>query len=117
MRSKISKAILLLILLVSGVFIFIHYLVNKDFDSLILTPVYVFIVCLIYIALQVVKRYLFKEQHWWDWLYYIGLLAVVLPVLTGTLENLETMHLVASIGSVFFVLPVLLDVYQLTKKS
>ena len=117
MNLNFLRIILLIPLITCGGIIFFYYWSNTSYDKLVIAPVYIFITCLVYIGLQVLKRSLIKERNWWDWLYYIGLISVTLPVLIGTIENLPLMHNIATIGSLFFILPAGLDGLKLIKKQ
>ena len=77
--------------------------------SLRSVPIYIMILAFVYILLQIAKRYLYKEYNWWDWLYYIGLIAMMLPTIFATEENLETFNLFTDFGVLFLIIPILFD--------
>lgn len=76
------------------------------------------VLTLAYIGLQIGKRYIFKRQNWWDWLYYIGLAGMMLGVFLATSENFETYNLITNYSIIFLIIPGLIDLYvQLQQKK
>lgn len=108
--------IVLASMLVSGLIIN-YYWTHDDLAALRNIPVFIVVLAFAYILLQMLKRYLFREKPWWDWLYYIGLLAMMLPNLLANLENLTIYNQVADIGTLFLVIPVIIDGRQLIQSN
>ncbi|GAB5418083.1 MAG: hypothetical protein Crog4KO_31630 [Crocinitomicaceae bacterium] len=73
--------------------------------------------CLGYVLLQVVKRFTHQRRYWWDWLYYIGLAAAMLPTFLASAESEGLMHIITDFGTPFLAIPVMLDLYTLFKKK
>lgn len=80
-------------------------------------PLYVLILTVVYIAFQMLTRRLSKKQNWWDWIYYIGLAAIMLPVVMAKPENEKMFHLLTDFGILFLLLPVLIDGYSFVKNQ
>lgn len=80
-------------------------------------PLYVLILTVVYIGLQMVTRRFSKKQNWWDWIYYIGLAAIMLPVVMAKPENEKIFHLLTDFGILFLLLPVLIDGYYFVKNQ
>lgn len=80
-------------------------------------PLYVLILTVVYIGLQMVTRRFSKKQNWWDWIYYIGLAAIMLPVVMAKPENEKIFHLLTDFGILFLLLPVLIDGYNFVKNQ
>ena len=80
-------------------------------------PIFVLGLALVYIGLHLIKRILLKIQNWWDWTYYIGLVSVVLPVLFANESNQTFYGILTDYGTLFLMLPVLLDGRKLLAKK
>ena len=80
-------------------------------------PLYVLILTVVYIAFQMLTRRLSKKQNWWDWIYYIGLAEIMLPVVMAKPENEKMFHLLTDFGILFLLLPVLIDGYSFVKNQ
>ena len=80
-------------------------------------PFYLMFIAIAYIIVQILKRYLTKSQNWWDWMYYIGLTSMMLPIFFVTTENLEIFNAITDYGSFFFVIPVGFDLKAMLNKS
>lgn len=80
-------------------------------------PVSLMILCLCYVLLQILKRFLFKSQNWWDWLYYVGLLSVMIPTYMINEDNESMFTSLATYGTVFLIIPVLFDVKELIENK
>ena len=79
-------------------------------------PVYILIYAVVYIGLQMVTRKLSKVTNWWDWVYYIGLLSIMIPVLLASTENEVMFHAITDYGIICLILPVLVDGYFFVNK-
>lgn len=80
-------------------------------------PLYVLILTVVYIGFQMVTRRFSKKQNWWDWIYYIGLASIMLPVVMAKPENEKIFHLLTDYGILFLLLPVLIDGYNFVKNQ
>jgi hypothetical protein len=78
-------------------------------------PVYVLILCVAYIVLQMISRKISTAQHWWDWVYYLGLLCIMLPVMLANEESLKMYNYITDYGTLLLLIPVLVDGYLLIK--
>ena len=80
-------------------------------------PMKIMIFAFCYILLQIIKRFIFRKQNWWDWLYYIGLLAIVIPSYLATDSNYSAMLLFAQVGTCFLIIPLIFDIIGLVRTS
>lgn len=115
-----NRIVELLIVILMGVFagICIAYYWNiSSFEGLKFVPMKIMIFAFCYILLQILKRFVFRKQNWWDWLYYIGLLAIVIPSYLATDGNYSSMLLFAQIGTCFLIIPLIFDVIGLVRTS
>ncbi len=80
-------------------------------------PIWLLILTVVYIGLQMFSRKYSDSNHWWDWVYYIGLLSIMIPVSIIEEGNEYFCHLVTDIGTLFLIAPPLADALVLLKKS
>lgn len=79
-------------------------------------PVYILVYAVVYIGLQMLTRRLSNVHNWWDWVYYIGLLSIMIPVMLANSENEKMYHAITDIGIICLILPVLVDGYFFVNK-
>jgi len=104
-------------LLAVGGFIVAYYWSVDTVEGIKNVPVFIMVLCLVYVLLQILKRYLFKNQNWWGWLYYIGLLSVMIPGYMTTEENVSTFAMLADFGTLFLIIPTILDGKEIIQKK
>lgn len=80
-------------------------------------PVWLLILTVVYIALQMFSRKYSDAGHWWDWVYYIGLLSIMIPVSIINEGNENLCHLTTDFGTLFLIAPPIADAYVYFKKS
>ncbi len=115
-NSKLLKILILVIMFLLGNAVSMYYWSNDSLNSMLKVPLFIMIFVLIYILLQILKRYLYKEKKWWDWLYYIGLIVIVIPTYFATENNLTTFQTITDFGSLFLVIPLLFDFKNVFQK-
>ncbi len=108
-KKKRNKIILLILSTIVSCVIISYYWSNSTLSSISLVPISVMILALIYIVIQIAKRFFIKEYNWWDWLYYIGLISMMIPTFFANSENESTFHFVTDYGTLFLIIPILLD--------
>lgn len=108
-ESKLLRASMLIGMLICAGIVTTYYWRNWELNSLKEIPMYIMIVTLIYILIQIIKRAIFKEQRWYDWLYYIGLIAMMLPTVIATENNASIFNVVTDICTLFLIVPILLE--------
>ena len=106
---RIVRVILLLIMLLLGTLVVMYYWSNDTLESLVIIPKKVLFFVLGYILVQILKRSLSREKKWWDWLYYIALLGILLPTVLADESNASIFHILADYGTLFLIIPVLID--------
>lgn len=72
------------------------------------------IAVIVYILTQLIKRYLQKKMPWYNWLYYLGLIAVVLPLPLFSVQG-DWIFSVTRWGSLFLVIPPLIEIIALSR--
>lgn len=115
--KKIIWVLLLVGMTVCTGIILGYYWMATSLEDISTLPVFVLGLALVYIGLQLIKRALLKVQNWWDWTYYLGLVSVVLPVLFAKESNQLFFHLLTDYGTLFLMLPVIMDARKLFFKK
>ena len=111
------KIFFFLSMTLAGVYILSHYWSTEQFSAIKQVPVNMMVAILIYIACHFFKRLLCRELGWWDWIYYLALISIVLPVLFADSTNENFFHWLIDIGTLFFLLPLIFDLKQIINSS
>lgn len=117
MKSKLQKGIiylLLAVLIIAASYIFIYYLLANDITDLRSLPTSFLIAIIAYILAQLIKRFIQKRMPWYNWLYYIGLIAVVIPLPLFSVQGSWVFSLTRW-GSLFLIVPPLVEFVSLVK--
>ena len=115
--NRLILAVAILAKLIIAVLVAGYYWNSSDLESLTNIPFYVLGLCVGYILLQMLTRRISAASHWWDWVYYVGLLSVILPVTFAQESNLTFFNWLSDIGIVLLILPVLVDGYLLVSST
>ena len=79
-------------------------------------PMWLIFSGLVYIALQMLSRRLNIVGQWWDWMYYFGLLSIMIPVTFADQEHLSVWNIVTDLGTILLILPAGIDLFKLLIK-
>jgi len=115
--SKLFHCVLLLSLITLAVIIVRYYWQTDELDAIRMLPRYLIILFLFYVLVQVLKRWLYKDRNWWDWIYYIGLASAMLPTFMASKESANMFHTITDYGTIFLIVPGALDFYKLLKRK
>lgn len=99
-------------MLIVGIIICLEYWQTEQFSAIKQVSVTIMVLVIVYIALHFFKRLIFKNIHWWDWLYYIALICIALPVYFANSLNENFYHWILDAGSTFFLIPIIIDTYD-----
>lgn len=119
MKNKLNKGLnylLLTILIVSGAYVFVYYMLANEITELRSLPTSFLIAVIVYILIQLIKRYLQKKMPWYNWLYYLGLIAVVIPLPLFSVQG-NWVFSVTRWGSLFLLVPPLIELIVLTQSK
>jgi hypothetical protein len=94
---------------VLGLMITREYWQTEQFSAIKQFTFYSMILVFLYILLHMGKRLFWSRLRWWDYLYYIALLSLIAPVLWANSANEQFFHWLVDIGTLFFVIPIVLD--------
>ncbi len=89
---------------------------SDDLNSIQQIPIYILALTAIYIGLQLLTRKLSQVQNWWDWVYYFGLLSIMLPNLFATNSNQHIYHFISDYGTICLIIPAMIDGWNLIMK-
>ena len=110
--KRILQFILIVALLASSAYVVLYYwTVDGNAEKLRELPTTLLSAIIVYIALQLLKRFIKKKIEWFDWFYYIGLIAVLLPLMLVTASS-DWIFDITQYGSLFLVLPPLIELLQ-----
>lgn len=114
--SRLLQAALLTVLLILAIIIVVYYWQSDELNAIQVLPKYLMFLFLFYVLAQVLKRWLNKDRYWWDWIYYIGLASAMLPTFMASEESAHIFYSLTDYGTLFLIVPVLLDFYKLLKR-
>ncbi|MDC1402847.1 hypothetical protein N8328_00405 [Crocinitomicaceae bacterium] len=119
MRHPFVRLMLISAMAVVGVIINVDYWQTEQFSAIKQVSVPTMRMSMLYIGLHFVKRVLFSEIKWWNWLSYIGLVSIILPVLFANSSNENIYHWMVDIGTLFFLIPIVFELndWRLTLKK
>lgn len=113
MSNKALRALILVLLFSCGFLIFMNYWSAVSLTELKIIPKNTLILIVVYLGLQLLNRRLFGQQNWWNWLYYNGLLAIVLAYFFASENMLGFFLFLVKLGTVFLLIPPLIDFVKL----
>ncbi|MFA7274043.1 MAG: hypothetical protein WC044_09245 [Crocinitomicaceae bacterium] len=113
MQKRFLRLIINVVMLIIGLIINVHYWQTEQFSDIKQVSVPMMGMVMSYIALHFLKRVLFIVIHWWDWLYYLSLMSIALPVLLADSITENIFHWLIDLGTTFFVIPIVIDTYYL----
>lgn len=112
---KLLRFVLLGLMLIIGGWISLYYWNTDQFSSITQVSIFSMSLIMSYIVLHFVKKLLYNDTEWYDNLYYIALLSIVLPVFLADSNNAPTFHILLDIGVCFFIIPVLIEAWLIRK--
>jgi len=112
-NQRILRVAFIILMFAIGLAIEWHYWTTDDLEGITQIPTFTLILTLVYILIQISKRYIFKNQNWWDWLYYLGLIAMMLPTVLANDSNASLFHILTDYGTLFLIIPIFFDGKQL----
>lgn len=115
--KKIPQLLFIVSLAVLAGLIVFYYWSHASFESLAYVPMYVMVLTLVYIVIQILKRFIYKAQNWWDWLYYIGLVSMMLGIFLSSKETTATYNWITDLGVPFLFAPMIFDLKALIQKE
>ena len=110
-KNRYLRLVYLITMMVIGIFIIKDYWTTNQFSAIKQFTFYGMSLVFVYILLHMGKRLLWKRLRAWDYLYYIALCSLIAPVLWADSGSESFFHWLVDIGVVFFVLPIIFDLF------
>jgi hypothetical protein len=117
MNNQMIVRLAVIAKLVLSVLICSYFWQATTIQEVRMLPMQVLIMCVAYIGLQMLTRRLSAQQNWWDWVYYVGLICVMVPVSFATEENATFYHILTDYGTLLLIIPVLVDGWFLIRSN
>ncbi|PKR80053.1 hypothetical protein CW751_11850 [Brumimicrobium salinarum] len=114
--NRFFTYVLLIVLILTSAYVFIYYLMADSIGELRTLPTSFLIAIVFYILAQLIKRFLQKKMPWYNWLYYLGLLAVIIPLPLFSVQGNWVFSL-TRYGSLFLMLPPVIELVLLIRKK
>lgn len=117
--NKFNKGVLyllLVILIASALFVFQYYLFASTITDLRTLPTSLLIAVIVYILTQLIKRFIQKRMPWYNWLYYVGIIAIIIPLPLVSTEG-DWIFSVTRYGTLFLLLPPVIEFILLLRKK
>jgi hypothetical protein len=118
-KNKLNKGLhylLLVVLMASALYVFVYYMLADEILDLRTLPTGFLIAVIVYILAQLIKRFLQKKMPWYNWLYYLGLIAVIVPLPLFSVQG-NWVFSVTRWGSLFLLIPPLIEFLILVKSK
>lgn len=114
--KKLVLYILLIILILLGVYVFYYYITAKEVGQLEQLPLSLLVTVVLYIVVQLIKRFVQENTAWYTYLYYIGLAAIVVALPFFSLDP-DQVFTLSRIGVLFLIISPLVEFAVLAKSS
>lgn len=103
--------------LIISYLLFYYFWKAEDFLAIKYIEFSIICLAICYILLQLLTRKLSSAAHWWDWVYYFGLFAIMLSSILISSGTFNLFHTLTQIGTVLLIIPLFADIYQLFLKT
>lgn len=117
MAKNLIIRLALVVKLILAVLICSYFWDSSTLEEIRQLPMMVLIMCVVYIGLQMLTRRLTNSQNWWDWVYYVGLLCIMIPVSIANEKNEVLFHAMTDYGTILLIIPVLVDGWFLIRSN
>lgn len=111
--SRIILSLAIVVKLILSVIICWYFWNATELIEIKQIPIYILILAVVYIGFQMLSRKISAAHNWWDWVYYIGLLSIMIPVMLANEKNKDVYNIITDYGTLLLILPVLVDGYYL----
>ena len=107
MKIFLNK-LMIILLIASGTYIVFYYWTANNVSDLRNLPQLLLTSIIIYLLIQLIKRFINKRNSWYDWFYYIGLITILTPLVLLSSSG-EWIFNLTRYGSLFFVIPPIIE--------
>ena len=119
MKNKFNIGIiyvLLVVLIISALYVVGYYMLANEITELRSLPTSFLIAIIAYILAQIIKRFVQKKMPWYNWIYYLGLIAVIIPLPLFSVQG-NWVFSVTRWGSLFLLVPPLIEFIIMIKSK
>ncbi|TNE55636.1 MAG: hypothetical protein EP338_02360 [Bacteroidetes bacterium] len=113
-RKALLGKIALLVNILIGAVIAVDFWWNRAAQDSQLS-ISVLVLCSAYITIEFLRKSFLTPSRWWNTLYYLGLFAVLLPLLFKDVSWEEERLLMSRLGVFFLIIPPLLSLWAAIK--
>lgn len=108
-----SRKVILLICVLAKIFlastIIFYFWNSKDLEGFKRIPVSILILAVLYIIVQLYTRKISVSRSWWDWVYYFGLVSIMISVSLSNENNFKVYNVISDYGTFLLLLPALVE--------
>lgn len=108
--------LLLVILILTSGYIFVYYLFANTVIELRSLPPFLIVAIILYLLCQIFKRLLRKKKLWYQWIYIIGIISILLPLPLFSVQN-TWIFTVTQVGSIFLLFPPIIELILYKRKG
>ncbi|MES2799160.1 MAG: hypothetical protein V4638_04025 [Bacteroidota bacterium] len=116
MKRKTLLFALLLLKILLAFIVFRYFMGVQSSSQLTKIPFLLLFSCIGYIITQLLSYYISKEQNWWDWVYYLALLSIMITVSFATENTYPFFNWFVKVGSFLLFVPIAIDLFYLSKQ-
>jgi hypothetical protein len=113
--QRFLHLLMLIILLPISAYVMFYYWTNSSAEGLRQLPTLLWSSIIFYILIQLIKRFVTKKIEWYEYTYYLGLAAILLPfVFPGSPDWLFS---ITRYGTIFLAFPPLMELIRFSRRK
>lgn len=113
--QRFLHLLMLIILLPISIYVLVYYWTNSTADGLRQLPTLLWSSIIIYILIQLIKRFMTKKIEWYEYTYYIGLAAILMPFVIPA--NPDWLFSITRFGTLFLAFPPVVELIRFSQKK
>lgn len=111
--QRFLHLLMLIILLPICGYILFYYWTNVSYEGLRQLPTLLWSSIIIYILIQLIKRFTTKKVEWYEYTYYLGLAAILIPfIIPG---NPDWLFTITRFGTLFLAFPPVVELIRYSR--
>lgn len=113
--KRFFHLLMLIVLLPISAYVLFYYWTNSSVEGLRQLPTLIWSSIIVYILIQMIKRFVTKKVEWYEYTYYIGLAAVLIPFVIPA--NPDWLLNVTRYGTLFLAFSPVVDLIRFSQKK
>jgi uncharacterized membrane protein len=113
--QRFLHLLMLIILLPISAYVLMYYWTNSSSEGLRVLPTLIWSSIIVYIVIQLIKRLITKRVEWYEYTYYLGLSAILIPFVIPA--NPEWLFSVTRYGTIFLAFPPVMELIRFSQKK